>query len=882
MEFSRRANRLYLMSPANGDSVSAGKALHPESDGLFRALVDAIPQLAWMAEGDGHIFWYNRRWYEYTGATPEQMEGWGWQSVHHSDSLSCVLERWKTSIATGEPFEMEFPLRGAEGRFRWFLTRVTPVRDATGAVVKWYGTNTDIEEYRIARINAQFLASVSSDLNRYTEIETIMATVGAKMGEHFDVTHIAFVDINQEEAISKVTHEWRQDDAITLIGTYRLWDYLSEDFLTALQAGETFVVNDTRTDPRADDEMYAGLGIRSFVCVPLVHNGTWRFQLNIHDSRPRDWTESEIELLRELASRIFLRIDRAKAGEALRKEFANTERLRSISVRELSESGSDEASLYDDILDAAIQFMSADTGSLQFLDPETNELVIHAGRGLPDSFLPRFERIGNDIGTSCSIALATGARAFVDYSDATAYDHDMSAEVHREAGILSALSTPLLSRSGDVMGMITTHWRRRITPQEKELSALDVVARQAADLVERQRTRKQISDTLERSQQQSRIFDTTLSSISDFAYIFDAQGRFRYSNKPLLDLLHISLDEIIGKNFFDLNYPDALAARLQEQIQHVFDTQEIVTDETPFTGPDGSPGYYEYIFRPVIAADGSVEFVAGSTRDVTERRRKAGELQEARDQLEIKVAERTAELAEALTQLRIRMEEQAVLKIERIAVLERLFTIQEDERGRIARDLHDQLGQSITALRLQITGLKKLTPEDENWRDHLARAEAIAGKLDSEISLTAWQLRPSFLDSTHFLAALEQYITEWSNFCGIGAEIKCDGLREADLTPEIRSNLYRILQEALNNAAKHSKASRITVMFHKRNGSFSMIIEDNGIGFNVEKVTEKKTLDKGFGLAGMQDRAALVGGEIEIESAKSKGTTLFVRIPLND
>ncbi len=99
-----------------------------------------------MARPDGHLFWYNRRWYEYTGTTPEQMEGWGWQSVHDPDVLPRVLERWKASLASGEPFDMVFPLRGADGRFRPFLTRVVPSRDDDGRIVVWFGTNTDIAE----------------------------------------------------------------------------------------------------------------------------------------------------------------------------------------------------------------------------------------------------------------------------------------------------------------------------------------------------------------------------------------------------------------------------------------------------------------------------------------------------------------------------------------------------------------------------------------------------------------------------------------------------------------------------------------------------------------------------------------------------------------
>ncbi len=121
------------------------------SEEEFRALANAIPQLVWMANPDGWIFWYNQRWYEYTGTRPEQMEGWGWESVHDPAVLPAVLVRWKDSIASGEPFEMTFPIRGSDGKFRPFLTRVVPIRDQQGAVTRWFGTNTDISEEVSAR-----------------------------------------------------------------------------------------------------------------------------------------------------------------------------------------------------------------------------------------------------------------------------------------------------------------------------------------------------------------------------------------------------------------------------------------------------------------------------------------------------------------------------------------------------------------------------------------------------------------------------------------------------------------------------------------------------------------------------------------------------------
>ena len=113
-------------------------------------LADSIAPLVWMAGPDGSVSSFNRSWYAYAGTTPAQMEGWGWQSVHDPASLPQVLERWRASLATGEPAEMVFPLRGADGVFRPFLTRMVPVRDAAGHVIRWFGTSTDITLQRQA------------------------------------------------------------------------------------------------------------------------------------------------------------------------------------------------------------------------------------------------------------------------------------------------------------------------------------------------------------------------------------------------------------------------------------------------------------------------------------------------------------------------------------------------------------------------------------------------------------------------------------------------------------------------------------------------------------------------------------------------------------
>jgi PAS domain S-box-containing protein len=121
------------------------QALEQEEQ-LFRTLANSIPQLAWMADKTGWIFWYNQRWYSYTGTTFEEMQGWGWRSVHHPDYVDGVSARFSQAVQAGEPWEDTFPMRGADGQWRWFLSRALPIRDSEGKIARWFGTNTDITE----------------------------------------------------------------------------------------------------------------------------------------------------------------------------------------------------------------------------------------------------------------------------------------------------------------------------------------------------------------------------------------------------------------------------------------------------------------------------------------------------------------------------------------------------------------------------------------------------------------------------------------------------------------------------------------------------------------------------------------------------------------
>lgn len=136
-----------------------------ENQEQFRTLANSISQLAWMAKADGWIYWYNKRWYDYTGTTLEEMKGWGWEKVHHPDHIERVVDFVKHAWHTHEPFELTFPLKRNDGVYRWFLTRAYPVKNAEGAVIHWIGTNTDIDDHKKAmQLKDEFMSIASHEL----------------------------------------------------------------------------------------------------------------------------------------------------------------------------------------------------------------------------------------------------------------------------------------------------------------------------------------------------------------------------------------------------------------------------------------------------------------------------------------------------------------------------------------------------------------------------------------------------------------------------------------------------------------------------------------------------------------------------------------------
>ena len=211
----------------------------------------------------------------------------------------------------------------------------------------------------------------------------------------------------------------------------------------------------------------------------------------------------------------------------------------------------------------------------------------------------------------------------------------------------------------------------------------------------------------------------------------------------------------------------------------------------------------------------------------------------------------------------------------RTELLARLVFAQEDERRRIAREMHDQFGEQLTALEHAIQPAHGAVQVLAHRAAAGRCARTVAQTLDRDVEHLVWELRPTALDDLGLRAALTNYVQDWSKRVGIPAELHASGLLDDRLPSETETTLYRIAQEALTNVAKHSRAGHVEVILERRADHVLLVVEDDGVGFEPGGAAERR---RASGCSGMQERAALVGATLEIESAAGHGTTILVRM----
>lgn len=214
-------------------------------------------------------------------------------------------------------------------------------------------------------------------------------------------------------------------------------------------------------------------------------------------------------------------------------------------------------------------------------------------------------------------------------------------------------------------------------------------------------------------------------------------------------------------------------------------------------------------------------------------------------------------------------------------LLSQVIGAQEAERKRIARELHDEAGQLLTTLLVRLRTLEQAPTLNDSTRQSVAELKELGKHIYDEIHRLAVELRPNALDQLGLVGAVESCVRDFGQRVGIKSDFEASGLDGMRLPSEVEIAVYRVTQEALANVAKHAEASHVGVMLEKRNGALVVVIEDDGRGFDVEAALNSVDLNRPqLGLFGMQERAVLLGGRLTIESARDRGATIFVELPI--
>ncbi|GAB4454505.1 MAG: hypothetical protein OHK0029_09180 [Armatimonadaceae bacterium] len=424
------------------------------------------------------------------------------------------------------------------------------------------------------------------------------------------------------------------------------------------------------------------------------------------------------------------------------------------------------------------------------------------------------------------------------------------------------------------------------TPEERRVAVLsnDVTARRQAE-----------ANLRSSEAHLSAIFARAAVGLSEISL----SGYFLRVNDELCRILGRSRKELLTLGVADVTHPEDVPPSVQALGQaSKEDGEGVASLDKRYRRPDGELVWANSSVTLLRDRDGSPRSFLVVTADLSERKRAEEAVQmaleavaQANEALERRVEERT----EALVQ---RSEELAQMSQMRQELLRQLVTAQEEERARIARDLHDDTGQQVAALLLGLKNLQNLPVlrDDPAAQTLIASLQKIAGEVAQKSHRIAFTLRPTALDDIGLMGALQNYIEEWQHWTGLPVDLQSVGMENEQgekmrLPPEIETTIYRVTQEALSNVLRHAApnhterkagkvATRVSVLVQRTRRDVLTIIEDDGAGFDVEAVRSQPAGKRRLGIFGMEERARTAGGTLTVESEPGQGTSIYLRLPL--
>jgi PAS domain S-box-containing protein len=528
----------------------------------------------------------------------------------------------------------------------------------------------------------------------------------------------------------------------------------------------------------------------------------------------------------------------AVSEQAARSEVeATAQRLRDL--QSVSDTALGHLHL-DDLLRELIQrireALAADTVVILLLTEDGQELAVRAAHGLEQEVLEGI-RIPMGRGIAGRIAAGREPRVFDDLAS-----EEISSPVLRAKGLTALLGVPL-QVEGRVIGVVHVGTMRPRRFGKDETRLLRLVADRIAIAIDHARLFAAEREARAAAQTAEGRFRLLVDGVADYAlYMLDQDGCVANWNAGAERMKGYRAEEIVGRHFAIFYPPGDVRNGVPDQVLARAAAEGRCEEDRWRVRKDGSRFWANVVVTALRDADGRLMGFATLAHDLTERRRAA--------------------------EIRARL-------------LEQVISAQESEQRRLARELHDETGQSLTSLLVGLRVLEDAAVLDD-VRTRAAELRRLTAQTLDEVRRLARGLRPAVLDDLGLVPALEHYATEYAEAHGIAVDVEARSLAGVRLSPTVETTLYRIVQEALTNVAKHAGANTVSIVLRRQPTWVQAIVADDGCGFDVDRAMKAEASWSHLGLHGMWERAALLNGSVTIESTPGEGTTVYARLPIGE